>query len=301
MTTTRIPRQEIALACPACASPKIPPDCQLVRHLLPLSRRAFGFRLLRQIILLIPLLVAILCGCTKAGSREDELVYLRTVMPDSLLEYAHLDVGSAKSVAIIGEGTRQHLGLRVFPGQEKVHGGIRAEISVGFPFQQGDTVRYSWRFMLPDNFVSDAPKNRWWIIGQWHDQPNKRLGETWKNFRSSSPPVLLGLGELEGKPAVSLSYGPTTGNLKSQVVGPIFLERGKWHTITFIIRWSQGPAGKVLAFLDDLSTPAMIAEGPNMNNDYEHYLKLGMYRHPDIAIDNWIYVDDLEITKIAAP
>lgn len=38
-----------------------------------------------------------------------------------------------------------------------------------------------------------------------------------------------------------------------------------------------------------------------MNNDFEHYLKLGMYRHPDIATNNWIYVDELEISKTPAP
>lgn len=256
---------------------------------------------MRNTVLLILLLCTVLCGCNKAGSRDDELVYLRTVVPDSLLEYAHLEIGSAKGVAITGDGQSKHLGLHLFPGQRKVHGGIRAEISVDYPFQQGETVRYSWRFLLPNDFISDAPKNRWWVIGQWHDQPNKKQGETWKNFHSHSPPVLLGLGELDGKLAMSLSYGPTNVKHKQRVVGPIFLERGKWHTITFVIRWSQGADGKALVFLDDLSSPVITAEGPNMNNDYQHYLKLGMYRHPDIATDNWIYVDDLEISNTPTP
>lgn len=38
---------------------------------------------------------------------------------------------------------------------------------------------------------------------------------------------------------------------------------------------------------------------PNLHNAYQHYLKLGMYRHPDIKTDNWIYLDDLTITKQA--
>ena len=256
---------------------------------------------MRKSIPLTLFLGAVLCGCTKPGSRADELVYLRTVIPDSLLEYAHLDVGSVENVAITGEGESKHLGLHVFPGQSKVHGGIRAEISVGYPFQGGETVRYSWRFMLPKDFIADAPKNRWWVIGQWHDQPNKKLGETWDKFPSHSPPVSLGLGELEGKLAIVLSYGPTNAKLHQRVVGPVFLERGKWHTITFVIRWSQASDGMAVVFLDDLARPALRAEGPNMNNDFEHYLKLGMYRHPDIATNNWIYVDELEISKTPAP
>lgn len=256
-----------------------------------------GIHRMRNTVLLTLLMGAIWCGYTKAGSRDDELAYLRTVMPDSLLEYAHLEVASTKSVAIKEEGQNRYLGLRVFRGQKKVNGGVRAEISVDYPFQQGETVRYSWRLMFPKNFVSDAPKNRWWVIGQWHDQPNEELGETWEDFRSFSPPVLLGLGELEGKLAITLTYGPTNGTLEPRVVGPVFLERGKWYSITVVIRWSQGPEGKASVFLDDLLEPAMSVDGPNMNNDYKHYLKLGMYRHPRIATDNWIYVDDLAISK----
>lgn len=265
--------------------------------------RSLSLYFMRNTILLA-LLLAVFCGCTKTGSRDDELVFLRSMLPDSLLEYGHLDIASPKSVAVIGEGQKKHLGLHVFPGQSKLHGGIRAEISVGYPFQQGETIRYSWRFMLPKDFISDAPQNRWWVIGQWHDQPNKKLGETWENFASSSPPVLLGLGELEGRPAIGLTYGPTNDKhdkLKSRAIGSIFLERGKWHSITVVIHWSQGLDGKALVFLDDLSKPALTAVGPNMNNDYQHYWKLGMYRHPEIATDNWIYLDDLEISKAPVP
>jgi hypothetical protein len=115
---------------------------------------------MRSIVLTTLLLGIILSGCTKPASREDELSYLRTVVPEALLENAHLELGSVKSVAIKGEGENQYLGLHIFPGQSKVHGGIRAEISVGYPFQQGEIVSYSWRFMLPKDFASDAPKNR---------------------------------------------------------------------------------------------------------------------------------------------
>ncbi len=32
-----------------------------------------------------------------------------------------------------------------------------------------------------------------------------------------------------------------------------------------------------------------------------YYLKLGMYRHPDIDTDNWIYIDGVQISKDAKP
>jgi hypothetical protein len=79
------------------------------------------------------------------------------------------------------------------------------------------------------------------------------------------------------------------------------VERGKWHSITVVIHWSRGSAGKASVFLDDLTKPAGLAEGPNMHNDFQHYLKLGMYRHPDINTDNWIYIDGVQISKDAKP
>jgi hypothetical protein len=130
------------------------------------------------------------------------------VVPDDLLEFAHVEVPAVENIVIMGEGAAQHLGLHVFPGQKKLNGGIRAEVSVDYPHKQGDTVRYAWRFMVPKGFVSDAPKNRWWIIGQWHDQPDRARGESWDGFDSKSPPVLLGLGELQGKLGIGIAYGP---------------------------------------------------------------------------------------------
>jgi len=256
---------------------------------------------MRELLLLTGLLSAGLCGCNNHASTIDERDYLRCVLPDSLIEIAHLEVASQQSVTILGDGQSQHLGLHVFRGQPKVSGGIRAEVSVDYPFQQGDVIRYSWRFMMPADFVSDAPRNRWWVIGQWHDQPNVTLGEDWDNFESRSPPVLLGLGELNGSLAIALNYGPTHGDHKQRSFGPVFLERGNWHRITTEIRWSEGSEGEVRVFLNEKVDPIMSATGPNMNNDYQHYLKLGMYRHPEIATDNWIYIDDIQIASGGSP
>jgi len=148
---------------------------------------------------LLPLVALCLSACGQVAgpdARERELSYLRCVMPDSLLEFAHVEVPAVENVAIQSAGADEHLGLHLFAGQKKLNGGIRAEISIDYPHQPGDTVHYAWRFMVPKGFQSDAPQNRWWIIGQWHDQPNRDRGENWDGFPSRSPPVLLGSGEL---------------------------------------------------------------------------------------------------------
>ncbi len=255
-------------------------------------------------VLLMALVLTSLHGCAENGSTnstEVEAEYLRAVMPDSLLKTSHLDIASIENVAVLGTGEAQHLGLRVSPGQRKVHEGMRAEVSVDYPFHQRDVIRYSWRFLLPKDFAVDVPMNRWWVIGQWHDQPDVTKGETWDDFESRSPPVLIGLGQMNGKLAISLNYGQTTGKEKQQAVGPVFLERGKWHHITTVVRWSPKADGAVQVFLDGESKSIMSATGPNMNNDYQHFLKIGMYRHPGISTDNWIYLDDLEISNDSSP
>ena len=239
--------------------------------------------------------VLFLPACGKVAgpdARERELSYLRCVMPESLLEFAHVEVPAIENITIQGADANQHLGLHLFPGQKKLNRGIRAEISVDYPHQPGDTVRYAWRFMVPNGFQSDAPQNRWWIIGQWHDQPNRERDESWDGFPSRSPPVLLGIGELNDRIAISMAYGPD----QSQKRGPLFIEPGQWHSLAVEIRWSQDADGRAKLFLDDMTQPAVVIDGPNMHNDFQHYLKLGMYRHPEITTDNWIYLDDLTIT-----
>jgi hypothetical protein len=104
--------------------------------------------------------------------------------------------------------------------------------------------------------------------------------------------VLLGIGELNDRLAISMAYGPD----QSQKHGPFFIEPGKWHSLAIEMRWSRNADGRAKMFLDDMTQPAVVIDGPNMHNDFQHYLKLGMYRHPEIATDNWIYLDDLTIT-----
>lgn len=241
-----------------------------------------------------PLLIAVLfltsCGRgTDPQAREKELAYLRVVMPEDLLPYAHVEVPAVENIAILGED-EGYLGLHILPGQKRRGGGVRAEVSVDAPFEEGDTVRYEWQFRVPEDFKSDAPWNRWCIIGQWHDQPDSRQGETWDGFPSRSPPVLVGLGELQGRLGLGIEYGPT----QAQKHGPIFIQRGKWHRIAMVIRWSREAYGRASVYFDDMTTPVKTFEGPNMHNGYQHYFKFGMYRHPDIATDNWIHLREFQ-------
>ncbi len=230
-----------------------------------------------------------------AGSRALEVSYLNSVVPPELMDYSHLEVAATTDLESMSDGSGPFLGLRTYHGQPLVNSGVRAEVSVDYPYVQGQTLRYSWRFGILNGFTSDSPSNRWWMFGDWHDQPDPNLGQTWATYVPHSPSVGLGYGQIKGQDYLALLYGapnPTT-------VGLIPFSRGVWHTMVAEITWSQGANGHVALYLDGSKTPVQQATGANMYNNYQHYLKLGTYRQPDILGDTWVYVRDVKIQTLS--
>jgi hypothetical protein len=244
--------------------------------------------------LAILVLVLGFAGCDSKptdGSREEELRYLQAAVDPSLLEYAHLEVPTRENLSLLEEQGKPYLGFHIFPGQPLKNKGVRAELSVDFPYQPPAVVRYEWRFRLPEDFQADEPQNRWWIVAQWHDQPDKTKGERWEGFPSRSPPILLGYGRKDNRDYLGFSYGSP----KPVPITLIEISRGVWHKVCAVIRWSQGEDGSAAVFLDDAEKPVAEAHGPNMHNAYRHFFKVGMYRHPEIRSDNWLHVGDVRI------
>ena len=83
-------------------------------------------------------------------------------------------------------------------------------------------------------------------------------------------------------------YGPN----QSQKRGPLFIEPCKWHSVG----WSRNADGRDRLYLDDLTESAAVLDCPNMHNDFQAFPKLGIYRHPEFASDNWLYLNDLTFT-----
>jgi hypothetical protein len=131
-------------------------------------------------------------------------------------------------------------------------------------------------------------------MGQWHDQPDKTKGETWQGFPANSPPVSINYVCLNGKDFLAV----LVGSPKMKHHGLVPLRRGAWHSLDVVIKWSQGADGKVALFEDGFNAPTVIGTGPNMHNGYQHYLKLGMYRHPGIATENRLAIRQVSITKL---
>ncbi len=228
------------------------------------------------------------------GQTPGEKDYLGAVLPPDLMRYAGVEVPSEENIHIRSDSHGRYLEFRLIPGQARKNNGIRAEISVNFPYKAGDIVRYKWQMRLPDDFKADEPQNRWWVMGQWHDQPDRTKGETWQGFPGRSPPVSFNYGRRDGKDFLSLLVG--SPRMKS--VGLLPITRGAWHSIDVVIQWSQASEGKVAVFFDGSKAPAVSGSGPNMHNGFHHYLKLGMYRHPEIATENRLDIREVFIEKL---
>ncbi len=228
------------------------------------------------------------------GQTTRDSDYLGVVLPPELMPYAQIEVPSPDNIHALSDDTGRYLEFRLIPGQARKNNGIRSEISVNFPFKVGDVVRYQWKMRLPEDFKADEPENRWWVMGQWHDQPDRTKGETWQGFPGRSPPVSFIYSRRDDKDLLSL----LVGSPKSKNMGSIPIKRGVWHSLDVMIRWSQGADGKVVVFFDGSKEPAVIGVGPNMHNGYQHYLKLGMYRHPAIATENRLAIRDVMIEKL---
>lgn len=247
-------------------------------------------KLLCGICFTVGLLIA--TGCTQAnrGNREEELKYLRVAVSEKHLDYASIEVADRSNIQIVEEGANPYLSLKLFPGQAKRNNGIRSELSVDFPFKEGDVVNYKWRMRLAKDFGAD-PKNLWWVIGQLHDQPNRDRGESWDGFPSHSPTVLVSYGNLKGKDHLGFTYGAP--DLTD--IGSVPIAREEWIELRMRIRFSTKEDGFAEIFVGQEKEPRFKAKGRNMHNDFQHYWKVGMYRHPEINTKAEMHIDDLSV------
>lgn len=248
-------------------------------------------------------MLALVCACGPTGLQGEgptEAEFLASVLAPELLQYAKVEVASRQSIARVEDG----LELKVLPGQPKLNGGIRAELSVDYPFVDGDTVRYEWSFWIPEDFTPD-PLNRWWVFANFHDQPDRTKGETWEGFPSNSSPLILGYGHVEGgferdgfsiketSDVLSVTYGTD-----HRPVALVPFSRGVWHQVRLDVRWSQSSIGTLAMTLD--GAHVVSAKGPNMLNAFQHYLKAGMYRDPTIDSFNRVRLSSLKIRTCTA-
>ena len=235
---------------------------------------------------------------TAEARRGLEEAYLRYAVDSALLPYAHLEIPGLDNVATTSAATGDYLLLTLLPGQPLKNNGVRAEVSIDYPYREGETVEYAWEFRLPASFPNDAPDNRWWVLADWHDQPDPTLGETWDTYEAMSAPIIFGYGYLNGSDQLGLSTGLSGSEVGIVPRGMIAVTREQWHHIRLVVHWSQRETGRVTAYFDNAIKPTFDVSGPNMLNGYQHYMKIGQYRHPGIATENSIAIKNITIKTL---
>ena len=207
----------------------------------------------------------------------------------SLIKYCGVEILSAKHVSIY----EKCITLRLFPDQPLLANGIRSEVTVNYPYKEHDVVVYEWEMLLPKWFNCDE-ENRWWLMGQWHDQPDKSKGETWDNYPSDNPPIYMCFMCIDEKFYLSPNYPDKESFLKNFV----YIEPEKWIKLKFEIKWSRESDGYMKLFVNNEQEPYTTFTGHNMNNAYYHYLQLGMYRDPDIQTKNILSIKAVNVYSI---
>jgi hypothetical protein len=233
-----------------------------------------------------------LAGCNPVAPPTptvSEETYLRAVMAEDLFPYANIDAPTIDNIALPADGGME---VRLFPGQPLLHNGIRTQIGLDFPFQEGDTVRYEWQLRFPVDFQPD-PENRWWIITEWHDQPDTSKGESWETHPVRSAIIMFTLAELEGQPILGVHYGSG-----QPLIGTIPITPAEWMAFSAVIHWSQGADGSMQVYLGDETEPLYTATGTNMYNAVQHYFLVGLYRHREIDVESRLQVRGIRISKI---
>jgi Polysaccharide lyase len=173
----------------------------------------------------------------------------------------------------------------------ELNNGIRSEIAIDFPFVEGDTIEYRWSIKLPEENTPGGLSNEWWLVTQWHDQPDRRIGETWATFPPQNPPLSIYVEKRNG--IVGLGLQGLRGKKLSWTPVPI----GSWLKLSLLVRWSTGGHGSATLRLND--GHEFVSLGPNMLNDFQHYFKAGQYRSSTINRAATIDIKDVRFIKVS--
>jgi hypothetical protein len=232
--------------------------------------------------------------------RKRTAEFLVALMPrEAQRAFATLEYSDPASIlrfdpgAVPGE-TLPFLGVRLRVDQPSVNDGARAEVALSYPFSEGDTVTYRWDLLVPSTFVNDHPRNFRNTIAQWHDRPDVARGECWRTKPRLGSPVSLRLASRDGR---SLQLSLHARGMRTRASGAFEIATipyDRWIPIRVRITWSRDPdRGAVAVSLDDDQDPALVFRGFTMNNHLSHYLKIGLYRHEAIRVENRIYLRQL--------
>ena len=201
-----------------------------------------------------------------------------------------------------------------------VNGGNRAELTFDQGIEAGDETHYAYSLFIPHDYqdvasieAADGAPN-WQVVGQWHDQPDVCIGETWDDLAGNSPPIALyylflnkedpAYGQLLTDPTIGDIFGVDTTWDQQSVLSLVYgnrtiaitpIEKGQWYRLNFDIKWSKEDDGFIEATINNQALTDGRVMGPNMLNLASHYFKFGLYRNPTIPYTNSLYYDEIAI------
>lgn len=222
-------------------------------------------------------------GCSNKGhfDKEEDVELIASALgAKSLAEMISLEAVFGRTVVVKNNSVK----FEISREQEKINNGVRSEVSINYPFKEAEEIIYSFEIFIPNSFKSD-PSGRWSSLAQWHDQPDPALGETWSTFPGRSPLVLVFDKLIDDNQVFGLNYGDQSVEL------PLII--GKWNKLQFHFKWSTDSNGFLVLNVNDGTEFKFY--GGNMHNKYQHYLKIGLYRHPQIFGSNHVYYRNLNI------
>lgn len=165
----------------------------------------------------------------------------------------------------------------------------RSEIQLQSTAQEGKEIYYSWNFKIDSTYVESAD---WQIIGQFHDQPDPALGESWNTYPANSPPLAY---KYKNEQLVIAVYSFETNAVMDLVAVP--LTKGVWHQIKSRVYWSTGKDGYMEFWLDSTQIEASGLtrySARNCFNKAGNYLKIGLYRSKDKQSVGMVYYDNIK-------
>ncbi|MBD2305467.1 heparin lyase I family protein [Chroococcidiopsis sp. FACHB-1243] len=175
----------------------------------------------------------------------------------------------------------------------RIDGVKRAELRLG-EVPPDSEIWYGFSVFLPANYHQDPSSE---IIAQWHDLPDKNLGETWK-----SP--ALSLSTKDGKFILNRKWDSkrvTVVPEGKEVVDLGLYQTGRWTDFVFHVKWSSGSNGLLKVWQD--GKLVVRRNGLNNYNDARGpYLKIGIYKgdwknHPEKSTvsERELYFDEVRV------
>ncbi len=224
--------------------------------------------------------------------------FVKTFEDNSLDGFTAIESSDKDHIGIINrneDGNNSAVWFSVTKNQKLVNNGMRSELSYDNRDPEGSEMWYGWSIFIPSDFALPSDyhirqKKPWIVMGQWHDQPDSLVGETWETFPSNSPPISYGFGHDGNDFKMALVYGNHITGSKSFLFA---IQTGTWNRIVTHIKWSTASDGFAETFLNDKLCVSV--KGPNMNNHVPHYMKIGLYRDKSIKTDNILAYDDIKI------